>query len=351
MMFNGGLRSPGFWRGLTLVCVLWGLLPNGLAAPDTSATPARFAFAVAGDVPGQVAHVPLMEKIFQSIELSDSSFGLFVGTVRAMREPCSDELFDARRFLFENSRKAIMLAPPGDLWIGCEARNVGGSVGGSVGSFDADERLARVREVFYGDPYALGQNLFEVYRQSEMARFRSYPENRRWQWGGILFVTLNLPTGNNNFQLGAGGNGEFEDRVIGNRVWLERAFQLAQRQKLRGLVIAVQADPHFELPMRAPDPTSRVRDGYYEFKLQLRQLAARYAGSVLLAHGGTLGFRVDRPLLDARGRPVPNVVRVTGAGSPPRSARGRPDTGGWLRVVVDPRGQHVFTVYQRRVIE
>jgi len=326
-----------------VLCALWWLIPNGLAAPANSVTPARFVFAVSGDVPGQVAEPGILEKIFQSIELSDSSFGLFVGTVRGTREPCSDELFDARRFLFENSRKAIMLAPPGDLWIGCQTRSAGG--------FDADERMARVREVFYGDPYALGQNLLEVYRQSEMARFRSYPENRRWQWGGILFVTLNLPIGNNNFQLGAGGNGEFEDRVIGNRVWLERAFQLAQRQKLRGVVIAVQADPHFELPLRAPDPTSRVRDGYYEFKLQLRQLAARYAGSVLLVHGGTLGFRVDRPLLDARGRVVQNVVRVTGAGYPPRSAQGKPDAGGWLRVVVDPGGRHVFTVYQRRVIE
>ena len=118
-----------------------------------------------------------------------------------------------------------------------------------------------------------------------MPRFRRDSENLRWQFGPILFVTIDVPDNNNDFRFGAGRNGEFEERLVADRVWLERAFRIASERRLPGIVIAIDADPHFETPLRPPDSRKRERDGYYEIKIALRELTRHFPGQVLLVQG------------------------------------------------------------------
>ena len=108
-----------------------------------------------------------------------------------------------------------------------------------------DERLLRLRELFYTDDNTLGQRAMTIMRQSDQAKFRSYRENTRWETDGVLFVTLNVPGDNNNYKTAGGRNGEYEDRLEANRQWLARAFAVAHQRKMAGVVVMMHADPLF----------------------------------------------------------------------------------------------------------
>ena len=62
-------------------------------------------------------------------------------------------------------------------------------------------------------PIRSGPCRFRVTRESEVARFRTFRENVRWQAQGVAFVGLNAPSPNNHYLTAGGRNGEFEDRV------------------------------------------------------------------------------------------------------------------------------------------
>ena len=185
-------------------------------------------------------------------------------------------------------------------------------------------------------------------RQSATPRFRRYRENLRWQAGHVLFVAVNLPDNNNNYRIAAGRNGEFEERLVANRQWLERAFRIAIERRLTGIVIFVDAAPRFGLPMRAPDSHSRERDGYYEWKLALRELVPTFKGQVLLVQGRLVneGRRppdLDHPLRDATGKALANFTRIALVDGSPEAR--------WLRVDVDASDAAVFKVTPQRLFD
>ena len=188
-----------------------------------------------------------------------------------------------------------------------------------------------------------------IMRQSDQAKFRSYRENTRWETDGVLFVTLNVPGDNNNYKTAGGRNGEYEDRLEANRQWLARAFAVARQRKAPGVVIMMQADPLFEdgwERRRAPNLLDgllrrRPHDGYLALKRQLRTLTRDYDGAVLLIHGASQTFLLDRPLKDEDGRPDPHVMRARMYGSPTLDQ--------WLEVSVTPGRTPLFHVRGRRI--
>ena len=220
----------------------------------------------------------------------------------------------------------------------------------AAGRFDPIERLLRLRELFYPDDNTLGQRAMTVMRQSDQAKFRSYRENARWEMDGVLFVTLNVPGDNNNYKTAGGRNGEYEDRLEANRQWLTRAFAIARQRKLPGMVIMMQADPLFEdgwERRRAPTLLDgllrrRQHDGYLTLKRQLRALTRDYDGAVLLIHGASQSFLLDRPLKDEDGRPDPHVMRARTYGAPTLDQ--------WLEVSVTPGSTPLFHVRGRRMV-
>ena len=217
---------------------------------------------------------------------------------------CGAASIERRREVLGANQKPVVPVVAASEWSAC----------GGVGT-DPAERLARVGDALFGSDESLGQSPLRWVRQSSVPRFHRYRENLRWQTGGVLFVALNLPENNNNFRFGAGRNGEFEERLVANRVWLERSFRLATERRLAGIVIFVDAAPRFGLPMRAPDSRSRERDGYYEWKAALRDLASSFKGQVLLVQGHVAPQTVpsnepDHPLRDASGKVLDHVTRI-----------------------------------------
>ena len=203
-------------------------------------------------------------------QAGDPAF-IVVNGVRATREACSDRLFRQRISLLENASVPVILSLAGSDWMGCRDRK---------GRPAANAWLSLLREQAYGDISWSGGKHLALRRQSAIPAFRAYSENTRWVMDQVLFATLNLPANNNNFIASAGGNSEFEDRLIANRDWLKRLAMQAHSERRSLIVMFCDGNP---LPASAHK--SKSRDGYTEIRQQLKVLTEKSGAYVLVVQG------------------------------------------------------------------
>ena len=308
------------------------------SAPDA---PGAFTFTVIGNVPDRAEDVAPVRALLDAIDAEHPAFVVHLGNLKGRDEACSDTLLEARHDLLDSLIAPVIYIPGDHDWSDCQRP--------AAGSFDPVERLLRLRELFYPDDNTLGQRTMTVMRQSDQAKFRSYRENTRWTMNDVLFVTLNVPGDNNNYKTAGGRNGEYEDRLEANRQWLARAFAVARQRKMAGVVVMMQADPLFEdgwERRRAPNLFDgwlrrRSHDGYLALKRQLRALTRDYDGAVLLIHGASQTFMLDRPLKEEDGRQDAHVMRARTYGSPVLDR--------WLEVSVTPGRTPLFHTRSRRL--
>jgi hypothetical protein len=297
-------------------------------AAERSAIAVPFEFAVIGDIFSQDAGVAEASSLLSAIAATKAQLIIDVGSIKSDDERCSDELLEQRVALFNASSLPVVPVAASAEWLGCAQPK--------EGSFDPAERLDQLRLDLFATPMSLGGQPLALARESGMRQFRSFAENTRFEVERILFVTLNAPSPNNDYRFAGGRNGEFEDRVIANRAWIERAFRYAQMLALPGIVIAMEGDPEFSRPLRPPDHRAARRDGYYEIKLLLREEAARYHGQILLLHGSNAGFLIDQPLQDGAGHVIRNFTRVR--------ALGAANANSWLEIKADAKAPRVLQV-------
>jgi hypothetical protein len=317
------------------------LLAGAAAAPfasaradddDGAAAVGPFSFALVGEMFNASEGVAEAERLIAGIGQSGVKFIVDVGAFKSSLERCSDQLFSERAALLDSSIAPLVAVAADNEWTGCEQDKQGG--------FDPYERLEALRQRIFATPQSLGVNPMSLARQSGMRQFRTFSENTRWQFERVLFITLDAPSPNNDYRLGAGRNGEFEDRVIADREWLERAFRYASSLRFSGIAIAMQADPEFKRPLRPPDHRSPRRDGFYELKVTLRDLTAKFHGQVMLMHApGSSGFVIDQPLVEANGKVLRNFTRIAAFAAPADKR--------WLEVRVDTRTPRIFSVRPR----
>ena len=318
-----------------------GVIAQAAPAADAGASvavPSAFSFAVMGSVIDESDRGT--RAVLHAIDDSPARFVVHFGQSPPSSASCSAAGIERRRDALDANPKPIVPVVAASEWSAC-----GGS---GMDPADPAERLARVGDALFGTDQSLGQSRLRWIRQSSVPRFHRYRENLRWQMGSVLFVVSNLPDNNNNFRFGAGRNGEFEERLIANRVWLERAFRLAVERRLAGIVIFVDAAPRFGLPTRAPDSSTHERDGYYEWKATLRDLASSFKGQVLLVQGHVVPRspplnESDHPLRDANGKPLAHFTRV----ALPDVSNG----GSWLRIDVEPKNPNLFRIGAERVFD
>ena len=145
-------------------------------------------------------------------------------TSKARRKPAATRI-RAPPATARRSRKPLFLLPGQHDWADCGRRKQVATTRSS-GSTCCDKLFCRRYT-------RSGQTPFPLTRESEVARFRPFRENVRWQADGIVFVGLNAPSPNNHYLSAGGRNGEFEDRVIANTFWLEHAAEFAKRRGTR----------------------------------------------------------------------------------------------------------------------
>jgi len=291
--------------------------------------------ALIADLPQWPAAEADMAALFDQMNARQVALIIHAGGIKGDTESCGDAVLGARLRALDDSPAPVLYVPGETDWAECQKP--------VNGRFDAVERLNRLRELFFPVDTTLGRRTIPVVRQSDQAMFRSFRENVRLVEGNVMVVGLNLPGDNNHYRSEGGRNGEFEDRREANRQWLGRAFSVATQRDLPGILVVAHADPMFGNGWEKRGKPSLLdgflrrgtRDGYLEFKRQLRDLTAKFPGQVLLVHASDSGFSVDKPLRDTAGKVIGNFTRVAlPIGNPSR----------WVELTVSPGTRSVFQV-------
>jgi hypothetical protein len=273
-------------------------------------TPARFSFAIVGDAPYNTFEEAVFAQMLRETGAEDLAFVVHVGDIKSGSSLCSDELYAQRKRMFDASRRPFILVPGDNEWTDCWRKSAGG--------YDPLERLDRLRQIFFDTADSLGQQTLKLDRQSDdpasASAFRAYRENVRWVVNGVLFIGLNIPGGNDNYGRTLAMDAEHARRGLANAAWLAQGFELAKKNGYAAVFICIQADPNFD--------SSYLRrairaDGYAAFKQQLLAHTLAFGKPVVLVHGDTHRFRVDRPLVDpATLKRVEQFTRIESFGSP-----------------------------------
>ena len=236
----------------------------------------ELAFGVLGDAPYTREEVERLDRLIDEINGQPLAFVVHVGDIGSSTLACGDEWLLARKDQFARIRHRFILVPGDNEWSDCK---------------NPLARLQRWREIFCETP-------------------GEFCEHQRWEAGGWLFVTLNVPGHNNNVR-----HAEHAPRMRAVLAALDEAA--AQAQAREGLVVMMQGNPFFSAP----------RDGFASLREKLSELAARRPGKVVLIHGDTHLHRDDEPL--------PGLRRIEVWGSPVVS---------WIRASISPVGLRVDAV-------
>lgn len=261
----------------------------------------------------------LFPNLIAEINAADLAFVIHDGDIKSGGAPCTDELFRDRLAQFQTFARPLFFIFGDNEWQDCGNNK--------TNRFDPLERLAKLREVFIAGDTSLGRRTMPVTRQSA-----EYPENIRWRHGNVLFVGFNIPGDANNY-----GQPEFAARNEANCAWLKESFALARKQNHRGIMLIIQANPHFDFAA-----TNQVRRGFNQWLSLLEHETSAFDRPVVLVHGDSHYFRIDKPLLSARTkRRLQHFTRV--------ETFGYPDVH-WLRARVDLRDPNLFS-FQIELVE
>lgn len=282
------------------------------------------SFGLFGDMPYNPWQRDNLPELIAEMDSENLAFVVHDGDIKNGSSVCSDEVLKGIQAVFQKSATPLVYVPGDNEWTDCHRKSNGG--------YDPLERLEKLREWFFAGDVALGRRPLKLLRQSRDPAFAKYRENVRWEAGGVLFVGLNVPGSDNNFdgtRRGSGPVAEFIERGAANKAWLAQAFALARGRKLAGVLIVIQGNPGFHAA-NAGNPSP----GYRDFLTQLREETQAFAGQVVLVHGDTHHHQINQPMEDPNTKEtVKNFTRVETIGAP---------FFGWVRGTVDAADPQVF---------
>jgi hypothetical protein len=306
--------------GLGIAIATFGLFSQSIqlraqTAINQGTTPSRFEVALIGDLPYTPQEETQFPNLIADINRSKAAFVIHDGDIKGGGVPCTNELLLNRRTLYQTFRPPFVLVPGDNEWTDCHR----------TGS-DPIEQLNQVQKVFFGTEFSLGQTVLKLDRQSSDPKFAAYRENVRWTYGPVLFVGLHIVGSNNNLGRTPEMDKEFQARNKANLAWLQSSFAIAKAKNLSGIMLVIQANPGFDLP-------PEKRTGFNAFLDALRPEVTQFGKPVVLVHGDSHYFRLDKPLVDARDRRVMNFTRV--------ETFGTPDVH-WVKAIIDPSDPNLF---------
>lgn len=276
-----------------------------------------FEFVAIGDIPYTLEDIQRFPQLIQAINQQNPSFVVHVGDIFTGATNCSDENYRWMRRAFETFKAPLIYTPGDNEWTDCHRL--------FSGRYNPLERLHALRTLFYLTPPKLEKKL-SLMRQNVAPGFLPYVENARWEKNGVLFLTLHIVGSNNNLQ---GVNpAEYQARNQANLAWLTKGFQLAESKKSQGIVIFMHADPF--VPIQADK-----KSGFADFLSRLAFLTQTFKKPVLLVHGDSHVFRIDKPFFNPEKKIMENLTRVVVFASPHFNA---------VRVQIVPNAPSLFRV-------
>ena len=312
----------------------------------SSVADAGFSFGLWGDIPyakndDGAKDGEKMTRLVESINHENLSFTVYDGDTKDGSSECTDKVIGEDVVTLFNKINAPTVYVLGDNeWTDCHRRSNGG--------YNNLERLDYIRKTLFADNLSFGQKKMTLVRQGEPGGL--YSENTRWIQAGIVFVGLNIPGSNNN-KISEGkclsaksvrtqvdcdaDNAEYLARDKANIDFLHQAFEVAKKNDAAGLMLIIQADMGFDLPETETvvERDLPIYNGYNNFIAALTQETNAFSGQVVLVHGDTHFYKVDKPLVDQM-HMLKNFTRLETFGSP---------NVHWVKVSVDLSNPNVFT--------
>ena len=259
-----------------------------------------FRFIALGDMPyNSINDETRYLNLINAINQSQPSFSLFVGDTKSSEAPCSDASTEKIATFFDRYEAPVIYSIGDNEWTDCH-RSI-------AGSYDPIERLEKIRKRFFKSNQSLGKTTRTLVRQADlMSQFSLYVENSYWIYGQFLFVSLNIPGSNNDFERNLMAVNEYFKRNNANLAWIDHTFKVATEKKLAGIIFAFQADM-FTGQIQSDD----LANGYRDTLASLTNHAENFKKAVLLIHGDTHRLRIDQPLKTSDKKYVlENVIRV-----------------------------------------
>jgi hypothetical protein len=286
------------------------------------------------------------EQTIKSMNSHNLDFTIFAGDTKNGHTECTDQAIGKDVADVFNSLKAPTLYSVGDNeWTDCHRI--------SNGSMDPLDRLAFLRGYFFNKSTTQGKAPIKVMRQGALGD--AYSENSRFVKANVEFVALHIPGSNNNLVVTDKqcfkksdrtwddcdkATAEYKARNAANLKWLKEAFDQARANKYAAILIAIQADIFFPFELSdggfeedfLPSLDPAV-NGYADFFHLLMKEIQTYKGQVLLVHGDSHYFKLDKAMVKD-GRAIANFTRVEVFGESDNS---------WVEMTVDPTTENVFS--------
>lgn len=277
-------------------------------------------FAAMGDTPYRMPQDDaLFAELIERINGMNPAFSIHVGDIKSGSSPCDDAAFLNVRRHFDSFTAPLFYTPGDNEWTDCHRDK--------AGAYVPHERLTRLRQIFFAAPRSFGRAPRDYLRQTDAGQVPALVENGFWTEGGIPFATVHVVGSANGRKRKVGPKELFRQRDAANVAWIDRAFEQATAGDAPALVIAIHANPGLGDGVRGDEGFDATLDA-------LVRGARRFDGQVLLIHGDTHTYRIDRPLRDRDDRPVSNLWRL--------EVPGAPDVGA-VMVTIDPSAMPPFT--------
>jgi len=299
-----------------------------------------YTFALIGDAPYAPRDSVWFDAVIDQVNADDSvQWVIHAGDIKTGGQPCTDAVLEGRLAWFNKFDDPFILTPGDNGWTDCH-RN-------KAGRFDPLDRLAKLRSLFYPEVgLTVGGRPMRVTSQAEQTAYAEFSENVRWVRDGVHFATVHIVGSRNGtapFQKPddssdkppavrtAEHDDEVERRTSAGIAWLRETFAHARAGK--GVFVSVHAGMGLERRWESDPPH------YAAFLDVLREETEAFGRPVVMAHGDSHYFRIDKPLRRKRdNRRLWNFTRVEtfGAGDV-----------NWIEVTVDPESDNVFSFDQR----
>ena len=309
-------------RRLVLAAVLSLAAATSAAAVDIGG-PRAFTFVALGDMPYKTPEdYPRFEALIAKVNALKPALTVHVGDIKAGSTVCSDEAFQKVKDEFALFEGPLVYTVGDNEWTDCHREK--------AGKFDPNERLNKVREMFFAEAKSHGKAPIAYERQSELMPDakswddKGFVENTRFVHGGVMFVQANIPGSNNNFETrGLDNVKEFFARDAANQKWIEATFEKAKAENLGALVLSIQADLW---DIKQSEPDVPLASGFVKTLKTIEKQAKAFGKPVLVINGDAHFYQVT-PFYGTDMKPIEGVTRLQVPGE---------KIVGAVRVVVDP---------------
>jgi hypothetical protein len=331
------------------------------ATPTAKPLPAsddsnKFSLALIGDMPYDALGVAQTPNVINAINTSGVDFSLFDGdTMSGKGDKCTDENYlRIRNDFFNQFAKPIFYSVGDNEWTDCDRPVKGG--------YDPNERLAKVRSMFFkdaaGNYITLGKG---VLTGTQILHDANYPEMQMFNYKKITFILPHVPGSADNSAVTSdkfhtyndsatdGDNAEYTARDAADVAWINKGFQYAADNGSNGVIVVVQANMDWEGYLAgAAYPNNENTAAYDNVKLALLTNTLKFKKPVLLQNGDEHWYQVDMPMNETAGKLiqrdkgslVENFTRVQTFGS---------GFNHWVQLDIDPSNPNLWSFTPRLV--